>query len=221
MAIRSARLLATAACLALVACAQGPPPAPVDRGPPAHTVFVTGNGWHTEIVIAREDLPGDGRLAEVADFPGAAFLAFGWGDREYYPARDPGVSLALRAALVPSASLMRITGLAESPERRHAKTDVLALPVSAIALDRLVSGIDATFDRPSGGRAAPVAREGDGLFYPARGEFHLFNNCNTWTAQRLAAAGTGLDPSGVVRADPLIERVAALAGVKRLAARGG
>jgi uncharacterized protein DUF2459 len=30
---------------------------------------------------------------------------------------------------------------------------------------------------------------GDSRFYPAHGQFHLFNTCNTWAARALQAAG--------------------------------
>ena len=62
--------------LALLLTACGPPPAP----PPIQTslgaktvIFVTSNGWHSGIIVAKADLPPD-RLPETADFPEARFL---------------------------------------------------------------------------------------------------------------------------------------------------
>ena len=47
----------------------------------------------------------------------------------------------------------------------------------------------------------------DSLFYNARGAFHLFNTCNTWTARKLKQGGVAISPSGVVTADGLMRRL--------------
>lgn len=219
MARRWTLLLGAAA---LAACtAQGPAPAPPDAGPPAHTVYVFGDSWHAGIVIARADLPRDGRLPETADFPRAAFLEFGWGDREYYPEPQPTAGMALRAALVPSPSVMHVAGFSEPPDRRHPDAEVLAVSLSTAAFDRLVTNIDAAFDRPEGGRAEVVARGlyPESHFYPAHGGFHLFNTCNTWVARQLAAAGVDLSPAGVMTANQLMRRLAGKPRVEQVKKR--
>ena len=178
-------------------------------------VHVVSNGWHSGIIVARKDLLPTGRVPEAADFPGAGFLEFGWGDRAYYPSPRPTVGMALGALLKPTPAVMHLAGLSLPPRQAYPKAEVLAVPLTATALDRLIAGIDAAFDRPEGGRARAIAR---GLyhnsnFYPADGRFHLFNTCNTWTARKLEAAGLGLSSSGVITADNLMGRLRALPGV--------
>ena len=84
--------------LLLTACAAvptAPPPSQAYLG--AKTViFVTSNGWHSGIVVAKADLPLD-RLPETLDFPEARFLEFGWGDAVYYPAKQPTFGMSLQA----------------------------------------------------------------------------------------------------------------------------
>lgn len=56
----------------------------------------------------------------------------------------------------------------------------------------LAAFIYASFQRQVGtAKAVPLQRgsTADSLFYPAVGEFHLFNNCNTWVAHALESAG--------------------------------
>ena len=61
-------------------------------------VFVIAAGWHTELALPVKSLRG--RLAHFADaFPGARFLVFGWGQRDYYMAREPTIGDLLGAAL--------------------------------------------------------------------------------------------------------------------------
>ena len=203
----------------LGACAADPALPP--RSPPspfadaALTIFVTSNGWHSSIVLARADLP-PGRLPEAADFPRARFLEFGWGDAEYYPAKQTTIAMTLRAALIPTPAVVHVAGLAVAPARRYPKAEVVPLSIDAAGLGRLVDFIDATFDR--GGRTR-AASTGPGLyptsrFYPATGRFHLFNTCNTWTARALAAAGFGVAEAGTSSAENLMSQVRPL-GKKR------
>ncbi len=56
----------------------------------------------------------------------------------------------------------------------------------------------------------------DSNFYDARGRFHLFNTCNTWTARTLRAGGVNLSPSGVITADELVVRLRAAIGSNEL-----
>ncbi len=80
-----------------------------------------------------------------------------------------------------------------------------------------VDFIDASFERAGAARAAAT---GPGLyatsrFYPAKGRFHLFNTCNTWTARALAAAGFDVSASGTSRAETLMQQVRALVRPRR------
>ena len=214
------RLPGLAALLWLAACAPVVRSAPPDGEPTTHRVYVARNGWHTSIVVARRDLP-SGRVPEAADLPAADFLEFGWGDREYFPAENPTIGMTLSAALIPTPSVVHLVGLARPPQPARPETEVLIVPVSGPGLDRLTARLDAAFERPPGGRAAPITPrfEPHRRFYPARGSFHLFNTCNTWVARKLAAAGLALSSSGVITASELMRRLRALPGVRRAGLR--
>ena len=199
--------------LLLTACAAvptAPPPSQAYLG--AKTViFVTSNGWHSGIVVAKADLPPD-RLPETVDFPEARFLEFGWGDAVYYPAKQPTFGMSLQAALVPTPAVVHVAGLWGEPARVYPKAEVVSLPIDDENFRRLVDFVDASFERSGAARAAAT---GPGLyatsrFYPAKGSFHLFNTCNTWTARALAAAGFDVSASGTSRAEALMQQVRAL-----------
>lgn len=198
--------------LLLASCAPPPGPPPGQTGPGAETViFVASNGWHSSIVVARAGVE-PGRLPETADFPGARFLEFGWGDAVYYPARRATLGMTLRAALVPTPAVVHVAGLRAQPARAYPGAEVVSLAVDDRNLGRLVDFIDASFERAGAARAAAT---GPGLtatsrFYPAKGRFHLFNTCNTWTARALAAAGFDVSAAGVSRAETLMQQVRAL-----------
>jgi uncharacterized protein (TIGR02117 family) len=212
------RSLAAAGCAAwLAACAGVPvPPAPADDGPRDHVIYVISNGWHTGIVLVRDDIPPP-RIPEAADIPDATYLEFGWGDREYYPSPRPTAGMALAAALTPTSAVVHLAGRATPPQSVAPDIEVLAVPVSTVGLERLTARLDAAFDRPDDGPAEPVAPGlyPDSRFYPAHGTFHLFNTCNTWIARKLAAAGVPVS-TDVITADALMQRLrAALAKMPR------
>ena len=197
--------------------------APLPTPPPSQTylgaktiIFVTSNGWHSSIIMAKSDLPPD-RLPETADFPEARFLEFGWGDAVYYPAEQASLGKALRAALVPTPAVVHVVGLRAEPVHSSPEAEVVSLPIDDKNFGRLVEFIDASFERSGAARAAAT---GPGLyatsrFYPAKGRFHLFNTCNTWTARALAAAGFNVSASGTSRAEELMQQVRALVRPRR------
>ncbi len=195
----------------LIACAPQASPSPpplVHNREATRIVHVIRHGWHTGIIIARDDLP-PGQVPETDDFPQARFFEFGWGDRDYYPALQPTPGMALAAAFASTSAAMRLRGLSQPPRAADPNIELLALSLTAAGLDRLTAEIAADFERPAGGRAPVIANDQSGAsnFYPARGRFHLFNTCNTWTANKLAAAGLPVSASGVITAGDLMERL--------------
>lgn len=195
----------------LATCETAPPPSADDDAPRTRLIQVASNGWHTAIVVLAPALADTGLLPEAEDFPGAAFFEFGWGDRVYYPAKEKTIGMTLSAALVPTPAVMHMAGLAAAPRDGGSSREVVAVPLTEAGFLNLVEALAAEFERPAGGRAVSVSR---GLypgsrFYNARGEFHLFNTCNTWTARMLRAAGVAISPSGIVTADGLMARLRA------------
>lgn len=176
-------------------------------------VAVSSNGWHTSITVPRASLPA-GTIPEAADFPQAVYLSFGWGDAEYYPEPDPGVGLALRAALQPSPAVLHVTGLRSPAREAFSAQEVLELPLDVAGFAALAAYIDASFDRGGAVRANTV---GPGLyrhsfFYPATGSFHLFNTCNTWSAGALRAGGMDVEVTGTLRAEDLMAQLREIYG---------
>jgi uncharacterized protein (TIGR02117 family) len=181
-------LLLTAAWLP--GCAAAPPVHSGANATAAGTIHVVSHGWHAGIVIRRADVP-EHLWPEKRDFPDAEYLEVGWGDRDYYQARDPGLGTTLKAAFWSAGSVLHVVGFRGPVAANFPHSDVIALPVTHAGLARLAAFIDATHERPGG---APLASLGPGLYgdsryYAARGRFHLLNNCNRWTARALRAAG--------------------------------
>lgn len=219
--------LPAAAAIVLAACQSASPLPASDRtgplrgpdtGDAAVAVSVASNGWHTAIVIPRAAVPPDA-LPEADDFPDAAYLSFGWGDAEYFPAPATTFAMTLRAALQPTPAVVHVAGLASAPRAVFPADDVVDLWAKPRQLAALIAYLDASFDRGGAERARTVrpGLEPGSRFYPATGEFHLLNTCNTWTARGLASGGWPVRVSGVVTADDLMVQVRALALRQRTA----
>jgi uncharacterized protein (TIGR02117 family) len=180
------------------------------------TIFVTSNGWHSSIVVPRKNLP-PGTLPEAADFSDATYLGLGWGDAEYYPARQPTFDMTLRAVLGPTSAVVHLAGLRSHPKDVFPKDEVVALLISADEFRKLIEYLHNSFARDGAERSRPIA---PGLhvfsqFYRAKGKFHLFNTCNTWTARGLQAAGWPIHVAGTIAAEELMAQVRHLAERQR------
>lgn len=182
-----------------------------DTGPRSRLIHVASNGWHTAIVVPAAALVATGAIPEAEDFSGAAFLEFGWGDRVYYPARKKTLGMTLAAALVETPAVMHVAAHQGPPKDDGTGYEMISVGLTEEGFRRLAEALAAEFERPSGGRAEPISRGlySHSYFYRARGNFHLFNTCNTWTARMLRVSGVALSPSGIVTADKLMTRLRA------------
>ncbi|TDR93261.1 DUF2459 domain-containing protein [Enterovirga rhinocerotis] len=176
------------------------PPRP---GEGAVTIHLVSNGYHTGLVLPRQ------QVSEIAGREGRALLATvaarfahydwietGWGEDAFYR-EVPTVAalnwrLALRALFRPgNASVMHVVGIEGDPLAPYRDEDTRRIVLSEAGFARLLAGIDASFAR--GGDGAPEVLGqglyGPSLFYRAVGAFSLASLCNHWTARRLNEAG--------------------------------
>lgn len=188
--------------------AQGGAQYATPGGQDLRACHVVKHDWHVGIVVDHGDMAAlVPSLGE--DFPGADHLEIGWGDARYYKAVEPSAGLALRAVLWPTASVLHAVGFTGDPAHVFPASEVITLCLAPGPYRRLLEFIAATFDRGPGGN---VIRLGPGLyghsrFYQARGSFHAFNTCNTWTARGLAAAGLPVSHRLTVTAEGVMSQL--------------
>jgi uncharacterized protein (TIGR02117 family) len=170
-------------------------------------VYVVAGGWHTEVALAVDEI--SGALARlVAAFPGAQYLIFGWGARDYYMARNPGLGDLLRAA-VPGPAVVLVVPLGVPPTAYLGPGNAWPIPLAREGTADLSQFLwDSVAKNQTG---APV-RAGDGpyprsVFYAATGTYGVSNTCNTWTAEALHAAGLPVTTTGVVFAAQLVDQL--------------
>ncbi len=159
------------------------------------TVYVSKRSWHTGIVMKRSDV--DTLLPELMEnIPKAEYLNLSWGDRKYFMAEEGTVGLALRAALLPTQSVIHVIGYTHLPEWYFKQKQVAKVKLSRNGFLSMVDYIHDSFARDSSGLLVPLRERPVGMSY-----FYLSNitywgsrTCNVWTARALRKSGFPINP---------------------------
>lgn len=205
---RSGRsLLAMSFLILLVACSGEPRPAtPPDRfqGRGANPVFIISHGWHTGVMLQAP--AAQQRIPQLAtDFGDIAYLEFGWGERDFYEAADPGVLAALRAVF-PGASVVHVVGIEDLSSWYLADAGVVKLCLNSDELAALLDFLAGSFELSAEGEVLPRGRsQAMGRFYNGAGRYHLANTCNVWTARALQSIGMKLSSGNKLTAGSVMK----------------
>jgi uncharacterized protein (TIGR02117 family) len=164
-------------------------------------------GWHTEIALPVDAIH-DPLRTVTPDFPGARYLSFGWGERNYYMARAPTVGDAM-SALFPGPAVLLVTPLYQPPRESRASAQVFELGLSMAGLHRLSNYLWSAFDKSGDGTTRRLAAgpAAGSIFYAATGTYSSSYTCNTWTAEGLRVAGLPVAPAGVVYVSQLTDQL--------------
>ncbi len=119
------------------------------------------------------------------------WVAFGWGQREFYLETPRWADLSVRnaaRAVFGGDALMHV----EHVGRPRASSDTRPLRIGPEAYRRLVAGIMDGFVIREDGRPIPLigrSYEANDIFYEGAGRYSALRTSNQWTADVLAKAG--------------------------------
>lgn len=164
-------------------------------------------GWHTGLLLPASEL---GPLRPLArGGHRAGYLSFGWGNRRFYMARQPGSGDAI-AALVRSPSALFV-------QRGAAPADLLASDAhiqwvcadreQLWRVDRYIEQSLLRPDRPLDLGRGPLPHS---RFYASTERYSGVHTCNTWTVAALQYAGLPISAGGVLFSSQVDGRVPAL-----------
>lgn len=155
---------------------------------PQHTIFITSNGVHLDIIISNELLPDDWK-EQIPLARGAAYLSMGWGDKEFYlntPAwNDLQAGTAFRALFTNSESAMHLTS------HSHIYPHWRKLDLCSHQLERLMNYLDKSFKKNAANKLMRIPHSGYSqfdTFYYANGSFSIIQTCNQWVNKALQEA---------------------------------
>lgn len=174
-------------------------------GEPGMSIYLINHGWHTGIAMRRADIP-QGVWPESGDFPEAQFLEVGWGDRDFYQTPEPGFWLKVKAGVGSAGSVLHVVGIPKHVTEYFSYNEIVEVKLPPQGAADLAQFISQAHRRNGAARVTALGKGlyGDSRFYPALGNFHVFNNCNTWTARALTAAGLPPPLFRIVLADGLM-----------------
>ena len=149
------------------------------------TIFLSSNGIHLDIVIHKNNL-----IPELSKGLAIAkeynYIAFGWGDKEFYlntPTwKDLSLKTAFKAMFLPSETLMHVT------QYKHQSKRWTMVHLTRQELEQLNKQINQSF----GATKTVLQNSGYGkkdTFYKATGSYSILKTCNTWVNDMFKKSG--------------------------------
>lgn len=188
----------------------------IDKALPARsealsiTIYLISHGWHAGIIISRTDIPNN-VWPEHQEFLDAEYLEVGWGDSDYYQTPDPHLGITLKAALVPTASVLHIVGFDGSVTDYFSYSEIIEIKLTARGLEQLCRYIATSYFKDPAGNIVSLGAGlyGNSRFYQSHETYHLLNNCNKWTGRALLTAGCPIEVASILTVENLMRRARA------------
>jgi uncharacterized protein (TIGR02117 family) len=151
-------------------------------------IFIASNGVHLDLIVSRHYLTP--KLLNSLELPnGVNYIAFGWGDKEFY-INTPGWSdlkfrTTFKALFLDSESAIHITWI------KNEYPGWAVVPMCDIQLQLLIEYLDGTFKKSPSNNIVEIEASGYtqyDKFYEAIGSFNGIRTCNNWVNDALKAA---------------------------------
>ena len=156
-------------------------------------VYVVNHGWHTGFVVPASEI--QHVIPELKmRFGNAPYIEFGWGDNEFYQAEEITSGITLKAIFLPTDSVVHAVAVTRKADKYFKHSEVRKFCLEDPKFKSLVKFISSSFYRDESGNILKLNHGiyGDSQFYKAKGDFHIFNTCNKWTAKGLESAGMNI-----------------------------
>ena len=172
------------------------------------TFYLVGHGWHTGIVIPAATIP-EPLLPVRRFYDKYEYIELSWGDEDFFKSDEFKVGTLLKAALLPSASVMHVVGFNGPVIDYFPLSDVIKLSLAEQKFLLLCEFISNSFDYGQQGEMVNLGPGlyGDSHFFRAHEKYYLPKTCNVWTAKALQRAGYPISPYMAMRAESLLNRM--------------
>ncbi len=169
-------------------------------------VYVISHGWHVGIAIERKYI--EEYLPVHPDIPEDGILKFGWGDNRYYTDHEAGFALMMRAALLPTRSVIHVVGINMPVDRYFPSSRIVKVQVTEEGAEMLGVFIAERFRLDDNGEPlfAASGLYRNSTFYEARGLYFVPKTSNTWTARALRQTGYPITPFYAITSGNVIQQ---------------
>ena len=154
-----------------------------------HTIYLSSNGVHLDIILSREDLS-DKLLRGLENHPSEDYFSFGWGDENFYINTPTWADLTLANAF--SAMFLKSNSLMHVSRYKARYKHWLPIQVTDVELQKLHTYLQAAFQTTNEGNKILLENKGYGAsddFYKAYGSYSCFNTCNSWVNSGFKQSG--------------------------------
>lgn len=159
-------------------------------------MYVRSNGVHTDLVMPTESEQYNWKgFIDSADYRynhNFEYVAIGWGDKGFFldtPTwAELSMSTALNAIFLPSPCAMHVEYFDREPETSDL---IKEMHITEEGYVNMISYIEESFVL-KGDKPILIPNEsytGYDHFYEAKGNYHMFETCNSWTNGGLKSAG--------------------------------
>lgn len=179
---------------------------PNDESERTIPVYVTSHGWHTGIVVESHYMRS--YLPQHPELPEGRYLKFGWGDGRYYPHRDPGFGLLLRAALWPTESVLHVTAFDREAVDYFYTSDVVKILLSEQGMAGVAQFLADEFRLDNNGNLifAETGLYGRSAFFIGKKKYFVPRTSNRWVARAVRSGGAPISPFYAITAGNVIKQ---------------
>ncbi|MUU77364.1 DUF2459 domain-containing protein [Winogradskyella endarachnes] len=153
------------------------------------SIYLSTNGVHLDVIIPKEKLSNQ-ILVGVKYNTSDKYLAFGWGDENFYintPSwSDLTFSNAFSALFLKSSTLMHVT------RYKSLGNNWIEIKISEFELKKLNIFLQSSFQTNEIGNKLILKNKGyssNDDFYKALGSYSCFNTCNSWVNRGFKNSG--------------------------------
>ena len=169
-------------------------------------IYIVSHGRHTGFVVPAKRI--QNLLPKLRKrFGDIPYIEFGWGDKDFYQAKEKTTGLTLNAILWPTESVIRAVAVPKKADMYFANSTVEILCLNGREYSALLRFISESFYKDEHGEIVElkVGIYGNSQFYKGVGNFYFMNTCNKWTAKGLKSAGMDISPTFKLTADSIMD----------------
>lgn len=175
-----------------------------DSSKTVHEIFLIKSAWHVGILI-RNNSQVETVIPVLNDFERFTLVDFGWGDEDFYQSESINYYYAVKAALIPTSSVIKVTGhYADLKSIVRWSDFAIKIELDKQHYSRLINFINQSFQFENGEVIrTSIKAEGAIKFYKSVHSYSLVYTCNTWVADALKNAGLDINPDEIITSEQL------------------
>lgn len=158
-------------------------------GPLDNTIYLSSNGVHLDIILPINEMDGE-LLNGLERKDSDDYLAFGWGDENFYLNTPTWSALTFNTAF--SALFLKSPTLMHVTRYRQPSEGCISIPITETERQKLNAYIQRSFKLDQAGNKVLLEGRSYGskdAFYRANGSYSCFKTCNTWANTAFKESG--------------------------------